>query len=173
MLPYLVNNTNTTAGSARLFPTDTHPFPVLLFILAENAFTAGMLTGQQLQHAATMAHPPTALPAAGRLMPLIEGKPQHHDLNDFTPGAPTPLGRVFSAPAAPVGDPAAASASASADDGSGAGVSSSAGKLLERLPGGKRALQWLKGGRSDSWRKQQEQLQRDKYDVHQVRYLEL
>jgi hypothetical protein len=120
-----------------------------------------------------MAHPPTALPGPGRLMPLIEGKQQHHDLNGFTPGSPAHLGRVGSAPAGP-GYPASYPAAAVSGgggggaDGSGGGGSIRASKLLERLPGGRQALQWWKGGRSDSWRKQQEQLQRDKYDINQV-----
>jgi hypothetical protein len=105
-------------------------------------------------------------------MPLIEGKQQHHDVNGFPPGPSAQLGRVFSAPAGAAhhtGYPgAAATGAGDGAEGSGGGGSSGAIELLERLPGGRRALQWWKSGRSDSWRKQQEQLQRDKYDMNQV-----
>lgn len=166
-----------------------------LLLPAENAFTAGMVTGQQLQHAATFAAASHTAPP-GRLMPLIEGKPHQQQQpeqhgNGSAPGGPAaPSGiwrRVFSAPDAAAADAAvlggvgaaAASSPTQGRGGSGGGAAAAGGRggggvggavarLLGRLPGGRKLEQWVRNGRSDSWRKQQEQLQRDKYDIHQV-----
>lgn len=128
-------------------------------------------------------------------MPLIEGKPHQQQPeqqgNGSAPGGPAaPAGiwrRVFSAPDAAAADAAvlgsvgaAASSLSQGRGGSGGGTAAAGGRggggvggavarLLGRLPGGWKLEQWARSGRSDSWRKQQEQLQRDKYDIHQVR----
>jgi hypothetical protein len=47
-------------------------------------------------------------------------------------------------------------------------VTEAVAKFVGKLPGGGKLEEWVRNGRSNSWRKQQEQLQRDKYDIHQV-----
>jgi hypothetical protein len=50
----------------------------------------------------------------------------------------------------------------------GSGGAGWAGRLLQRLPGGARLRRWVRLQRGDSWRRAQEQLQRDKLALTQV-----
>jgi hypothetical protein len=138
------------------------PFTQPPLTATENAFTAGMLTGQQLQHAATLGNP------VGRLGTLVEGKQQQHQeaIDGLHQHPPLPTRRMYSSPAV-VSD---SSGSAGAAAGGTAAEGSRASRLLRRLPGGDRMVDWVSNARRDSWRKQQEQLQKDRFDINQVRW---
>lgn len=160
----------------------------------ENAFTAGMLTAEQVQYAATLGQPGTASAggavaggAGGNMMstaqtkltPLIEHQQQFsaqhaNGGHGAASGAGSGLQHSHTAPPNVRWSFKHRSSSSNAaageqqqGGGSGGGGGGVGSKLLAMLPGWLHAQKWRQK-RGDSWRKQQEQLNRDRYDMHQL-----
>lgn len=134
---------------------------------SDNAFTAGVLTSQQIQYAASMGrHPTDVLAGSSKLLTLHEhSQQQHTGLN----GSPAAAGSH------PQHQHQHQQLSHGGSSGHGSGGnnhaaapkigSGAASKLRQRS---QKFKDWLQHGREDSWRQQQEQLQQDKYTINQV-----